>query len=116
MDFGKVEYVVEAGDGNGRAARKIKLTLIGQGDEDILRLKGLAGLRRKRILRLAKEAEMQGSLLGYEDLSGLLLTSLATLKRDVSHMERQGYTVPLRGRRKNGNGNTAFRGKGTDGE
>jgi hypothetical protein len=39
-------------------------------------------------------------LLGYEDLSLLLLTSLATLKRDISCLEAKGLEVLLRGRRK----------------
>lgn len=101
MDFGKVEYVF-VGGGNGRPARKLSLTLVGQGDEELLRLRGLAELRRSRVLRLTSEADMQGCLLCYEDLSVLLLTSLATLKRDVGLLERLGHIVPLRGRRKNG--------------
>jgi DeoR/GlpR family transcriptional regulator of sugar metabolism len=74
----------------------------GQGDEDVLRVEGIASLRRRRIVRLTEEARQQGVLLGYEDLAGLLLVSMATLKRDVSYIENGGYTVFLRGRRKNG--------------
>jgi hypothetical protein len=102
VEFGKVEYFV--GRGDGPQAARVTLTLIGQGDEDTLRREGLAGLRRKRIVRLTREAVEQGVLLGYEDLSGLLLTSLATLKRDVGHLERRGVGVSLRGRRRNGTG------------
>lgn len=101
MDFGKVEYIVSVRGG----LKALRLTLIGQGDEDTLRTEGLAGLRRKRVLRLACEAYLQGSPIGYEDLSSLLLASLATLKRDVNSIEKNGHTVPLKGRRKNGNGN-----------
>jgi len=103
MEFGKVEYTIQP-PGTGNGDRTLKLTLIGQGDEDTLERLGLAALRRKRILRLASEARIQGTLLGYEDLSALLLTSLATLKRDIVIIEQAGETVPLRGRRKNGNG------------
>ncbi len=100
MEFGKLEYFVN-GRGNG-GTNRIRLTLVGQGDEDILRVEGIAGLRRRRIVRLTEEANKQGVLLGYEDLAGLLLVSMATLKRDVSSLESEGYKVLLRGRRKNG--------------
>jgi hypothetical protein len=104
MEFGKVEYVVfDGGNGHRTADRSLKLTLIGQGDEETLAKNGLAGLRRKRIVRLTKEAMEQGCMLSYEDLSGLLVTSLATLKRDVSFIEGQGIEIFLKGRRKNGN-------------
>lgn len=104
MDFGKIEYVVVR-NGVGASPKRLRLTLIGQGDDDILRAEGLAALRRKRIVRLTREAEKQGLVLSYRDLSGLLFTSLATVKRDVKHLEERGVIVPLKGRRKNGNGN-----------
>lgn len=100
MDFGKVEYIVRSGS----KELKLRLTLVGQGDGEVLRKMGLAGLRRQRILRLTDEAQKQGSPLGYEDLSSLLLSSLATLKRDVFRLESGGVEVQIRGRRKNGNG------------
>ncbi len=99
MEFGKLEYSVNH---NGHGPKKIKLTLVGQGDEDILRKEGIAALRRKRIRRLTEEADSQGVLLCYEDLADLLLVSMATLKRDVTLMERKGDTVRIKGRRKNG--------------
>lgn len=99
MDFGKVEYLVFQG---GDVSRTLRLTLVGQGDDDVLRAEGLAGLRRKRIVRLTSEAERQRCLLSYEDLSWLLLSSFATLKRDVQHLERTGNKVPLKGRRRTG--------------
>lgn len=105
MDFGTVEYMLF--EAAGGAPRKLRLTLIGQGDELTLREGGLAGLRRRRIFRLASEAAKQGCLLSYEDLSGLLLTSRATLKRDVLCIEKDGHFVPLKGRKKNGNGREA---------
>ncbi len=97
MDFGKIEYSVSNGGAGG--ATVLRLTLIGQGDDDVLKREGLAGLRRRRIIRLANEARLQGLLLAYEDLSALLFTSLATLKRDVRQIEQVGEQVPLRGRR-----------------
>jgi hypothetical protein len=103
MEFGRVEYTIQNPE-SGSGARTLKLTLIGQGDEDTLERLGLAALRRRRIIRLANEARLQGTLLGYEDLSALLLTSLATLKRDITLIEQSGEAVPLKGRRKNGNG------------
>jgi len=103
MDFGKVEYILFKAGSSNSGKRRLRLTLIGQGDEEALREGGLVGLRRRRIVRLTQEANRQGGLLSYEDLSGLLLTSLATLKRDVKHLEMEGHFVPIRGRRKNGN-------------
>jgi hypothetical protein len=110
MDFGKVEYIANvSGNGSGNRSDKtrktLKLTLVGQGDEEILRQEGLAALRRKRIIRLTREAMKQGVLFTYDDLSGLLLTSLATLKRDVCWIEKQGKTVHLKGRRNGVNSN-----------
>lgn len=84
--------------------KRLRLTLVGQDDEDVLRQTGIVGLRRQRILRLTKEAEMQGSLLSYTDISGLLLTSAATLKRDINYLEKHGTIVLIKGRRGNGNG------------
>lgn len=99
MDYGKVEYLV---NNNGHGAAKLRLTLVGQGDEDTLSAEGIAGLRRRRIVRLTEEANQQGVLLSYEDLAGLLLVSTATLKRDIGMIESEGRVVRLKGRRKNG--------------
>lgn len=96
MDFGRIEYFLKNG-----SVRKIFLTIVGQSDEEVLKREGLRGLRLRRILRLTHEAEEQGTLLRYEDLSALLLTSISTLKRDVAYLERHGNKVPLKGRRKN---------------
>ncbi len=85
---------MKASEGNG----KLKLTLIGSGDAKTLKSEGVGGLRRKRLVRLAWEACDQGCLIGYKDLSSLLFTSVSTLKRDVTLIERQGGGVPLRGR------------------
>jgi hypothetical protein len=97
VKFGKIVYEVSR-PGNGGTA--VHLTLVSHDDEETLRREGLAGLRRERILRLTREALRQQQVLGYEDLSQLLMTSVATLKRDISLMERDGQTVALRGRRR----------------
>ena len=108
MDYGRVEYFV---DNKGGVAVKLRLTLVGQGDDEVLRVEGLSALRRLRVHRLATEAERQGHLLGYEDLSGLLFSSVATIKRDVRVLEDEtGQTVPLKGRRK-----AAVKGNGVKG-
>ncbi len=98
MQFGRIEYFLKNG-----SARKIFLTVVGQSDEEVLKREGLRGLRLRRILRLTREAEEQGALLSYEDLSALLLTSISTLKRDIVYLERLGNKVPLKGRRKDKN-------------
>lgn len=95
MEFGRIEYFKKNGSN-----KRIILTLIGQSDEDVLKREGLKGLRLRRIIRLTHEAQDQGVLLSYEDLSALLLTSISTLKRDVAYLERQGKKIPLKGRRK----------------
>lgn len=104
MEFGKLEYTVVD---EGGAEVSLRLTLVGQGDEELLVGSGLAALRRRRIQRLSKEALAQGAVLTYGDLSSLLLSSLATIKRDVRELEKDGPYIPLRGRKKrNGNGET----------
>ncbi len=86
----------KASGGNG----KLKLTLVGAGDAETLKSEGVGALRRKRLVRLAGEAVDQGCLISYKDLSSLLFTSISTLKRDVTQIERQGCGVPIRGRMK----------------
>ncbi len=87
-------------NGQGSQAVLLRLTLVSDDDEKTLQSGGLRHLRLRRIARLTKEAAEHGVLLGYEDLSMLLLTSLATLKRDISCLEAAGLEVLLRGRRK----------------
>jgi hypothetical protein len=75
VKFGKMVYEVSK-PGNGGTV--VHLTLVSHDDEETLRREGLAGLRRERILRLTREALRQQQVLGYEDLSQLLMTSVAT--------------------------------------
>lgn len=94
-EFGKVEYSSGGVD--------LNLTIVGREDFQILKSEGLAGLRRRRLLRLTNEAVTQGALLGYGDLSCLLVSSVSTLKRDVSIIENAGISVILKGRRRKSN-------------
>jgi hypothetical protein len=63
--------------------KSLNLTVCCEGDSDVLGSLGLAELRRQRMLRLIEEAREQGARLTYRDLSLILLTSKATLKRDM---------------------------------
>lgn len=66
-------------------------------DLDVYKQKGLAGMRRHRILRITKEAIEQGAVLSYEDIAFILTTSVVTVKRDFANLRRQGLTIPSRG-------------------
>jgi len=66
-------------------------------DLDVYKQKGLAGLRRHRLLRITKEAIEQDAVLSYEDIAFLLTTSVVTVKRDFAYLRRQGLTIPSRG-------------------
>jgi hypothetical protein len=66
--------------------------------DDLVAIKnGIAALRQQRIQRMTEEAYEQGALLTHEDLGCLLSSSLATIKRDVHWLRRQGYVIPTRG-------------------
>lgn len=94
LQYGTVLYEMPHG------TTPVRLTLVGAEDEDVLARHGVAQLRRLRIVRLSNEAHAQCEPLSYDDMSALLLTSLATLKRDVRIIEQAGLHVPLRGRRR----------------
>ncbi len=98
MEFGKIEYIILRHD----KFHHLILTLIGQGDRDVLKKHGLRELRLRRIVRLTEEAYEQGHLLSYEDLSRLLVTSISTLKRDIAYLEKKGHRIRLKGRRSEG--------------
>lgn len=63
--------------------KSLKLTVCSEDENMVLNEKGLAALRRQRLQRLIEEAREQGAKLSYRDLSLILLTSKATLKRDI---------------------------------
>lgn len=91
MDIiGKISYNVRH-DGDIRA---LSLTFGSEGGYAA----GLAEQRRETLRRLVREAEGQGVRLSYSDLSIILLSSRATLKRDVRHLRSLGYSLPI-GRR-----------------
>jgi hypothetical protein len=77
----------------------VRLTLDAARDDFELRVwRGVIGLRRARILRLACEAREQGGLLSYEDLAFRLLNcGLRTIVRDLQVLRRAGIEVPTRG-------------------
>jgi hypothetical protein len=77
----------------------VRLTLdAGKDDFEVRGRRGVVGLRRARLLRLACEAREQGGLLSYEDLAFRLLNcSLRTMVRDLHILRRAGVEVPTRG-------------------
>jgi hypothetical protein len=96
---GKLTYWVNDGKDRFRA---LKLTVCE--DVDFQNTLGLSDQRRKRLIRILEEAFHQGARLSYRDLSMIMLTSKATLKRDVSYLRSIGVPVELAGTHK-GNGN-----------
>jgi len=77
----------------------VRLTLDASQDDFQIRVdRGVIGLRRARLLRLASEAREQGGLLSYEDLGFRLLNcGLRTIVRDIKVLRRAGVEVPTRG-------------------
>jgi hypothetical protein len=72
--------------------RSLRLTVCAEDDRPG---NGLAEMRRKRLNRLLQEALKQGARLSYRDLSIIMLSSKATLKRDVSYLRNLGMDIPL---------------------
>ena len=95
---GNLIYKIE----DGHRLLSLQLTVCDEGD---LRYTSLSELRRKRIIRLLREAKAQGCLLSYKDLTLILLSSLATLKRDISYLRKQGMEIFIKNGNGNGNGN-----------
>jgi hypothetical protein len=75
----------------------VTLTTSDPDDAVVLRERGVTGLRKHKLLRLANEAYDQGGLLIQEDLALLLTTSIRTIQRDMQEMRQQGIVVPTRG-------------------
>jgi len=78
--MGTLVYYVRTG---GNTLKGIKLNLCCDEDKEHLLSGGVSALRRQRLRRLINEAMRQGARLSYRDLSLLLLTSKATIKRDL---------------------------------
>jgi hypothetical protein len=81
------------------ACRKVQvsLELATPDDHEVLRVEGLAAMRRQRLARLARQAQVQGGLLTVEDLAYLTCSSTATVKRDLAECRAQEIAVPTRG-------------------
>jgi hypothetical protein len=105
LGLGQVKLlVVAAHEPAGKALEACQkvtvcLTLEAAKDDFEVRVRrGIVGLRRARVLRLASEAREQGGLLSHEDLAYRLLNcSLRTLVRDIQVLRRAGVEVPTRG-------------------
>jgi hypothetical protein len=76
---------------------QVRLELAAPGDVDVLRDKGLAAMRQRRLARLARQSRVQGALLTVEDLAYLTCSSPATVKRDLSACRSRDEAVPTRG-------------------
>jgi hypothetical protein len=72
---------------------EVRLELTTPEDLDVLTTKGLAATRRRRVARLARQARVQGGLLTIKDLSYLLTSSPATIKRDLAALRDEGESV-----------------------
>jgi hypothetical protein len=69
----------------------------GQDDLLVRQQKGIAGLRRHRMQRIAEEAFQQGGLITVEDLATRLLNcGERTLSRDLNALRKQNIILPLR--------------------
>lgn len=86
---GNLSYKIE----NGHRLMPLSLTIC---NEEELKNKSLQEIRRQRLMRLLREAKEQGCLLSYKDLKLILLSSLATLKRDVGYMRNKGIEVVIK--------------------
>lgn len=87
---GTLTYWVSLG---GKNLKSLRLTLCAKDDFEA---QGLVELRRRRLCRLLSEAQKQGARLSYRDLSLIMLTSRATLKRDLNYLRHIG-SIPRRG-------------------
>ena len=77
--------------------RSIRLQLTAPEDLEALGREGLAPMRRRRLVRLARQARVQGGLLTIEDLAYVTCCSIATVKRDLNAARAAGEAVPTRG-------------------
>jgi hypothetical protein len=104
LSSGEIAYeAVSADEPAGkhiRLTRKVtvRLKLIDlNSDLEALASFGLAGIRRHRLARITRQAYDQGALLSYEDLSMILTSSPATIKRDIALLRKQGMFIITRG-------------------
>lgn len=105
LGLGQIKLlVVAATEPAGKAlddCQKVTVCLTldaGKEDFEVRVRRGVVGLRRARLLRLASEAREQGGLLSHEDLAFRLLNcGLRTTVRDIKTLRRAGVEVPTRG-------------------
>jgi biotin operon repressor len=105
LGLGQIKLlVVAATEPAGKAlddCQKVTVCLTldaGKDDFEVRCRRGVVGLRRARLLRLASEAREQDGLLSHEDLAYRLLNcSLRTVVRDIQVLRRAGVEVPTRG-------------------
>lgn len=72
--------------------KELRLTVMSEGEKE---QSGLSALRRRMLMRILSEARNQGARLTYSDLSVIMLSSRATLKRDVGYLRSLGHEVPV---------------------
>ena len=77
--------------------RPVFLTMSVPEDATTFENGGLQGMRRHKLIRLAREAYDQGGLLTQHDLALLLTTSSRTIQRDIKELRIAGIRVPTRG-------------------
>ena len=81
---GTLTYWVQDGK---NSLRSVRLTVLSEDDHGA----GVAETRRRRLGRILQEAIWQGARLSYRDLGMIMLTSKATLKRDMNHLRQSGW-------------------------
>lgn len=83
---GTISYRVKRRLGDKQS---LELTLCCEDEASAVEKRSLAQRRRARIVRLINEASRQGGRLTYNDLSLLLLSSKATIKRDLKMIKQE---------------------------
>ena len=70
--------------------RPVRLTVFSEKDHEVY---NHSELRRIRLKRILSEALQQQAHLGYSDLEMILLSSRATIKRDIRFLRENGVDV-----------------------
>ncbi len=101
-DMQIIYHAVDMRGGPGRAIgeiplRPIFLTISVSDDAVAFERGGLQGMRRHKLIRLARESYDQGGLLTQHDLALLLTTSSRTIQRDIKELRTAGIRLPTRG-------------------
>jgi hypothetical protein len=86
---GRLVYWAKSGKST---LKSLTLTVTSDEDSETQGLSSLSELRQRKILMLLEEAQNQGVKLSDRDLSLILLTSKATLKRDIRDIRRKKET------------------------